>query len=995
MRYSFVLGTRRIALVAFLASALGLPAMLEAQPVQVQLGEFGGTATLVETESGRYTWNGQPVFDGSTITSDDGERYVLSFSAGKWSAGYLPRLVQVRLGASESAITLRQLENGQYWWNGLVESGLTFTAANGEVYRLTFADGMWTADFVSQLVSVPLGRSGESVLVSRLQTGGYSYEGRIVRNGLRVTDSSGNVYEFTLRDGSWHAYLVAPVRPPPGGTGPDPAPVVRSDIRETFVGVKPILTTNEDGVRRSVLKVGDAEYSVRELFSEGGVTRLPTFVEEAAETIQTILLQIELLEQAYEGDRTRFRNAVEVRWEIAEEALEDLFGRTNARDIFGAVPLTRNRAVDTEEVVDILESAVDALSSYVEFYDALDGGVFDGALDLDDSDDAFDAVRSVTKLKFGSTSNTRFGAYLRYEREGDGGWEEDLVLMDGDDGLGTFAYSPLDASERADLPRSGEANYIGRTVAVSGDDDIDAFAGTIELSARFGSGRVSAQITDLRDENGDLWRYGFADVDSIILPGASLDNVDASFEARATTSRNASVTYRSVIGAPRPRALRSEFEGTFLGEGSQAGDAVIGTWSLFEGSSRDPLLAGAFGAEFESIPIADRPTFSDRGESSETYVGTQPRSNGNIRLGGRDEEGDYLEFASSDLFADGYAESVGPTLVSLARTEIERQIDLLDLWLRISSTESERDDWREDVWDSVNKTLYEVVFGKDFRARNPLGAAYPKNSRRDPDDRLARRLLVEAAEALGSVRRFEDALETDGVFYEASDAVSDPDIMFEVRDHDVRVEYRHSDYGRLGVWSRTVGTSAADGIEYDRDDPSGTFAYSPLDQSTYFTSDPTYPADGVAYYAGPTLAVDDSSDGPRIFEGEIGLTVRWGFDVGDASATSVIQNLRTVDRNRVFTYNGYAVDQIVFSDRLRLTGGNGDGIEFDSTSPTVRIRYVDAFRDDTRWTGYRSHTGKFVGHSVDGPLGVIGTWKLGRSNASVSLNGAYAADLLP
>ena len=160
MRYLHIPGIRRIAFAVLFVSALAFPTMLRAQPIQVQLGEYGGTATLVRTESGRYTWNGQPVFDGSTITSLDGKRYVLSFSAGQWRAGYLPRLVQVPLGSSGSAITLRELENGQYWWNGLVESGLTITAADGDVYRLTFTDGLWSADFVPDVISIPLGQSG-------------------------------------------------------------------------------------------------------------------------------------------------------------------------------------------------------------------------------------------------------------------------------------------------------------------------------------------------------------------------------------------------------------------------------------------------------------------------------------------------------------------------------------------------------------------------------------------------------------------------------------------------------------------------------------------------------------------------------------------------------------------------------------------------------------------------------------------------------------------
>ena len=873
MRHLQIPGIRRIVFAVLLVSALTLPTMLEAQPVEVQLGEYGGTATLVRTESGRYTWNGLPVFDGSTITSANGGRYVLLFFGGEWRAGYLPRLVQVPLGSSGSAITLRELENGQYWWNGLVESGLTITGADGNLYRLTFADGLWSADFVSDVLSVPLGESGETVVLSRLESGGYSHEGRTVRNGLQVRDSAGRVYEFMLRGGRWQADLVTVRPPPPGGTGPDPSPVVRSDFREVYVGVEPVLVTGEDGTRRSVLKVGGAEYSVHELFSQGGVTRGSTFAQQAAETIESILNQIDLLATVYDEDPSGLRDAIQLRWDLAEEALEGLFGRNNAEDIFGTVPLTRNLAVDLEEVVETLERVQVALSNYQDFYDAVDDGVFEDAIDTDLADDAFDALRTFTKLEFGSTPNTRFGAYLRYERDGDGDWEDDLVLMDGDEGFGAFAYSPLEASRRFELPNRGEADYTGRTVAVSTEGDLASYTGVIEVNVRFASNRVSALIRNLREEGGDPWRYGSADVAYINLPSAYLDDDDASFEV---SSGNASVGYGSSIFAPSTRLLRSDFEGTFVGEGYEAGDSVIGTWSLFESTRRGPLLTGAFGADYDSAPTSVRPVVNDRGEVSATYIGVQPASNGNIRVGGKDENGDYLEFAASELFSSGSAESMGPTLVSLAKSDIERQIRLLELWLDISSSETELKRRRDTVWESANETLFETVFGSNFRARDPLGASYPTDSRGRADDDQARSLLFEAAYALGSVGRFEEALGESGVFHQESDAVENTDLMFEVRSHEVRVEYRHTDYGRFGIWSRTVGNSASEGFEYDPDDPSGAFAYSPLDQSRYFSGDPRFPTNGTGYYEGSTLAVDDSSGGPRFYEGPDRLDGRLG-----------------------------------------------------------------------------------------------------------------------
>ena len=992
MRNLYIPGIRRIPFALLFVSALALPAMLGAQPVEVQLGEYGGTATLVRTESGQYTWNDQPVFDGSTITSVDGKRYVLSFSAGEWRAGYLPRLIQVPLGTSGSSITLRELENGQYWWNGLVESGLTITAADGNVYRLSFTGGLWSADFVPDVITVSLGRSGETVVLSRIEGGGYSHDGRTVQSGLQVRDSTGRVYEFAFRGGSWHADLVTARPPPPDVPGPDPAPVTRSDLRETHVGVEPLLVTGEDGSRRSVLKVGGAEYSVHELFSQGGVTLSATFIEQAAQTIDSILSQIDLLATVYDDDPSGLRDAIQLRWDIAEEALEGLFGRDSAEEIFGRVPLTGSLAVDMEEVLETLEEVQTALSNYQDFYDAVDDGVFEGAIDTDLAEDVFDALRTYSKLEFGTTANTRFGAYLRYERDGDGGWEDDLVLMDGDEGFGAFAYSPLDASRRAALPNRGEADYVGRTVAVSTDGDLAAYTGVIELNVRFASNRVSALITSLRDDHGTPWRYGFSNVSHINLPSARLESVDARFEVSSGTAQ---VAYESSLGAPAPRVLRSDFEGTFLGQGAQAGDSVIGTWNLFESSARNPVLTGAFGAEYDSAPTSVRPVFDDDGEVSATFLGARPDRNGVIRLGGMDEDGDDLQFSASELFSRGSAESVGPTLVSVARSEIERQIRLLDLWLDISSTETELNRRRNAVWSSANETLFETVFGSNFRARDPLGSSYPRDSSRDPDDEVARSLLVEAAHALGSESNFEDALERSGVFFEESDAVADAESMFQVRSHDVRVEYRHTDYGRFGVWLRTVGESATDGMEYDPDGSSGAFAYSPVNQSRYFSSDARYPTNGTGHYEGLTLAVDTSSGGPRAFEGQIGLTVDWDTSIDRAVLTSVIQDLRTVDDGTFFSYNGFAVDEIVFSSGLRLSGADGRGIEFDTGSPTVRFRYLNSLRSDTRWSGPRAHTGKFVGVSLDGPLGVIGTWELGRSNRSVSLKGAFSADLVP
>ena len=74
---------------------------------------------------------------------------------------------------------------------------------------------------------------------------------------------------------------------------------------------------------------------------------------------------------------------------------------------------------------------------------------------------------------------------------------------------------------------------------------------------------------------------------------------------------------------------------------------------------------------------------------------------------------------------------------------------------------------------------------------------------------------------------------------------------------------------------------------------------------------------------------------------------------------------------------------------MRVSLDSDRRLGFSSVSPTVRIRYYDVGRPDSRYFGSRSHEGKFVGYSVDGPVGVIGTWRLG------VIKGAYGADLAP
>ena len=978
----------RLALAAFLIALAGLPATLRAQSVSIRLGESGSTATLLRTASGGYTWNGQAVSDGSIVTSTNGLRYRLTVSTNPPVAAFLPRLARVTLGTSGIAVTLTQQETGDYRLGGVaVRSGDTVTLSDGSAYRLALAGSAWSATLVSGTLVVSLGQSGESVRLVPLAGGGYSYLGTQVREGRVVTDSSGRRYQLTFRNGTWQANRVSTVpgrpSPPVDPSAPDPSPVLTSDIRDTYVGTQPVLVTGEDGVRRSLLRVGGQEYSVEELFRDGGVTASKTFAERTSERLQTVREQMKLLEDVLGDDPSQLSSSIDLRWRAAQRALDAFFGISRARNILGTLPRRSNGRVNVSQAVGIIDEVLLALSNFSEFHFAVRNGILENAVNLNATDEAFDAVHSTTEFRFGTTSNTRFGAYARQERDGLGRWTNALELVSGTNGFGTFAYSPLDASERADLPGFGEGRYSGRTVAIATADPSTSYTGVFELSVRFNANRVGAFVRDLQTDDGRPWRYLFSNVASIVLPNATLHRRDASFSASGSQVY-ASVNYPAVAGSPAQQRVRSEIKGQMLGEGVDAGTAAIGTWSLKEGSTRT-LIAGAFGVEYEGTATPSRPTIDDNGTVSRTYIGARPDQNGTIAVGGTDSSGRAFSFEVADLFADGFDEVQGDLLMSVAERALERQVELLDVWTSLGLTESQLNVRRRSVWSSANRILYETVFGRNYRARNLLGSSYPTGSRRDT---VARDRLVDAAAALGDEGLFEAALDRGGLFAAASPAVANSDRLFDVPEHYLRVDYGSTNYGRFGVWAKRSATSALTGTRIT----SGAFAYSPVAETTYYSGDPAYPSSGTGYYVGSTVAVETTGN-TRPFKGRMDLTVRWGSRVSGATLTATVRDLATVLDDRPLVYNGYAVDALVFQG-VRLTGSTLRGTGFDTRSPDVRVRYLDAGRADARWSGSRAIAGKFVGEALDGPLGVIGTWSLSSTRSS-SLKGAFAADLAP
>ncbi len=194
------------------------------QPVEVKLGESGEKVTLMTTEGGGFTLNGEAFESGKTVTSEGGNVYTLLLAEGMWSARYEAPEVEVKLGSLEETVKLVKGEDGSYRLGEMaVESGVTkHEAANGNVYMLVMGeDGMWMAQYQASETMLELGTSGTTVTIVRNEDGTYTVGGEPLMSGGTWTAANGG--EYTLmrgEDGMWTAtYVPGKGTVTVGGTG--------------------------------------------------------------------------------------------------------------------------------------------------------------------------------------------------------------------------------------------------------------------------------------------------------------------------------------------------------------------------------------------------------------------------------------------------------------------------------------------------------------------------------------------------------------------------------------------------------------------------------------------------------------------------------------------------------------------------------------------------------------------------------------------------------
>ncbi len=983
------------------ALALGADGMWRAHfvqpdPQRVALGVSGTTVLVTMLEEGTFELGGTPLWSGA-VREAAGARYRFSLSTdGLWTATFVTEPETVRLGIHGGAIRVVRQENGQWTLGGeTIRSGYVVrSAVNGHSYRLTLVGGVWRAEPQPMPIQVLLPGTGGSIVLTQVEDGSYLYEGSPVSSGDVIAIGSSNYLLTQAAGGTWRAVRTTV---PPGR--PDPGQPLTTDTLVTYVGVSPRVRLTSDATTStregSILELNGLEYSVHGLFTHGRADREVTFAEEAHALIARELEDIEVLIELAETAPS-LAATIERRWDRITGYLDTIFPGEGTTLLGTNTPKERNGTIDYEELVEDIEDVLAALSTSSAFRDSLDNGIFSRSrrVDADESDDTFFAVRSATRLGFGWTAATRYGAFSKRERSEVSG---QLDFASGSEGIGAFAYSPLESTRTRDLPGSGEAYYLGETIAASSESSQAIYTGDIELRVRFASRQVTAVVTDLLDVSGRPWRYFLQEVDSILLPAARIDSSDGSFEP--TSSSTATVSFSPLAVRFTPRSLSSEFEGRFVGSGADAGESAIGTWNIT--SRGNVILAGGFGVESQGTPTRPPPVVRpvnptpDLGEVAETWLVARPDSDGNIRIDARDSDNDRIELPAAELSANGGAIVAGPRLFQKAEEELDRHLALLNIYIDIfdQSTSSSLQN-RRTLWEQANDTLQDNIFGSQTSTRVLLGAAYPSGSSLRNRDEDAVELLQEARQALASPASFRDAVIDGGVFDGAlsQSRLDDGDYDFEdiyaAFEYEVEVKYDTTDYGRFGAWAKRVRDNALSPVEAATgNERSGVFAYSQIGQTQYSSSDPNFPRGFNSSYVGRTLAVDVGLDGTEFYDGDISLTVSWRSDRPDGSVvTTVIENLANTNNGGPLLDGGFEVSQLILGGgSVRLDDLNRIG--FEGTS-SVRVRYVDVSRRERSFTTGRT-TGKFVGYDAAGPRGVIGTWEWG------TIEGAFGADLTP
>ena len=617
--------------------------------VPVPLGQSGGTVLLVPNEDGSsWSRGGSEFASGEVVRGSNGFQYQLTLGADGWIVQALPMTVDVAVQGSEAIIVLARLEDGTFQYDGdRVISGDT-VEADGNTYTLRFASGRWSATFLQGRVTVDLGTRGDSVTLIRTAAGTYEYNGSTVRSGYVVRSSSTGIrYRLSLRNGIWSSsvYQLPTTGGGSGGSGGSGGgsggggtAAVADNILEALpksfkTGDTFDLALKADKlVTANTADVSDVSYSA---YYGSGSFEDDTFVDAAKRAIGKILDPIDKQGLADGNDSQEFvaRVLIDTYWEEAYDALMAIFKEA----LLSKEPPMRGGETDEDEAVDDLEDILDDIADLESFKSE-----YSGNIDTLDGEKIYNARKQV--LALGATDNTRYGVFAKPTNAKTA---KEVVQSPSSFTSAAFAYSPLPESARNALPSRGTARYSGATWAI--DDEATLYTADIELLASLGVLRITATVSDLREaDDGSDWLHAGKEVTKIELPVIKHSDFKPAGKSdfAAADQPKAKVVYEEFGGLFSPQ-VAATFTGQFLGSGADAGDAVIGSWSI----GGEDSLKGAYGAEYQSTDSVSLPSSDNTGELWEFKIpGAQPASldknKGELKLNNFAEGG----FSLTDLY---------------------------------------------------------------------------------------------------------------------------------------------------------------------------------------------------------------------------------------------------------------------------------------------------------------------------------------------------------
>ena len=576
------------------------PPQFESDAVEVQLGDNGGTVTLITTADGGFTLNGE-VFVGGTdnpVEGEGGRRYVLTLAEGTWTAAFLPREVMIDLGTSGTTVTLATTEAGSWIRDGkafssdtTVQGGANAATGAANRYVLTLADGTWRATYRPARMII-VGTSIEAI--AREDGKGYDIGDNVLpASGIGEISGLGGALYRVVKDADGMLAGTRFDRPIVGqpmavnAKGTDnPAPKLSADDRDT--------AANEEG---TLLEALGAKFPMADLLDSGAATAPGANIgAKARDEIAQIRDYVAQLVALYRDDgisRAVLDDQVDDKWDDADDQLATIFGTGTANRVGNSVTLEREAS--PARVVAAFDRLVAALSSEEAFAGAtLAGGTdaLQGFLERTaaQATAAFNRPESTATARLGALGSTRFGAatFNETDKAQSGFGDAERVQA--------FAWATIEATRRAsDVQTAGYGFYTGQTHAA--DQDGNLYSGAIEIEVRFARMAVTGLVTGLAlADTQEPWVHGLGgEVSGIFLPTARLRRAGSWAVTDRSEANRGRLSFMAQAGGWPDQSLDagSSFSGRLLGRGEASGSEAIGTWQAVAGST---TFAGGFGA---------------------------------------------------------------------------------------------------------------------------------------------------------------------------------------------------------------------------------------------------------------------------------------------------------------------------------------------------------------------------------------------------------------